>query len=631
MPSIRRSLIGYFLLLLGLALTGVGVLVDTFARSAMQAREEAETRRIQDEIANRKMDAQARFNSTLLQRATAHGTELRRMFVSLGAKETDRAEIDRFRVLMMASAVGAHVTPGGRLLGASLESAAGPSSRWPTSWYWVHARAKTDAEVRKYFADADDHPGYFQFQFPIRISPILGPSASGLLPPLDVARLNRRTDFEPYCEDVTVNGVLIRRGVVKAPILPPGWPLRGGLDLGRGSDPVRNTRFMVGNGSGAIGDARMAVGGGSGPVGELISRNPNPDPLPFVYIQFGLPKNQLLTEYEQLDQECVDRLATLATEVRDDQSTLRLRLLTIFGLTFVALAVGGWTVVGRGLAPVGRLTEAVSRVSEKDFRLPVEKASLSVELLPIHDRLTHTLGALRRAFEREKQAVADISHELRTPLAGLLATIDVSLRKPRTADQYKATLGECRDIGKQLNRLVERILTLARMDAGQGRHRAEPTDLGELAGGCATVVRPLAEAHDLTLSTDITPGLVGATDPDMLREVVTNLLSNAVEYTEPGGRIELSVRPAGGGRAVIAVRDTGIGMTPEVADKVFERFYRADPSRHTTGVHAGLGLAIVKEYVTRLGGTVGVTSRPGEGSTFTVTLPATRVPEPAAV
>jgi signal transduction histidine kinase len=353
------------------------------------------------------------------------------------------------------------------------------------------------------------------------------------------------------------------------------------------------------------------------------------DPLPFVYVQVARPRAGLDEKLDQLDQERGDRLASLAEEVRGDRAALRARLLLIFGLTFAALAAGGWVVIGRGLTPVGRLTDAVANVSEKDFRLPVEKDELSVELLPIHDRLTHTLDALRRAFEREKQAVADISHELRTPLAGLLATIDVSLRKPRTVEQYRDTLGECRDIGKQLNRLVERILTLARIDAGQDRHRPEPADLTDLAGGCATVVRPLAEAHGLTLTADLAPGLTAVTDPDMLREVVMNLLSNAVEYTEAGGTIDLSVRAAGG-RAEIAVRDTGIGMTPEVAGKVFERFYRADPSRTQTGVHAGLGLAIVKEYVDRLGGAITVESEPGVGSTFRVRLPAPLANGPAA-
>jgi signal transduction histidine kinase len=111
------------------------------------------------------------------------------------------------------------------------------------------------------------------------------------------------------------------------------------------------------------------------------------------------------------------------------------------------------------------------------------------------------------------------------------------------------------------------------------------------------------------------------TDADRLREVLMNLLHNAVEYNRPNGRVELSVRPDAG-RVVFEVRDTGIGMSDAVRAKIFERFFRADASRTATGVHAGLGLAIVKEYVDRLGGTIEVETTPGEGSLFRVSFPA---------
>ena len=128
----------------------------------------------------------------------------------------------------------------------------------------------------------------------------------------------------------------------------------------------------------------------------------------------------------------------------------------------------------------------------------------------------------------------------------------------------------------------------------------------------------------LTLTTAIDSDAEMNTDPDKLREVLNNLLHNAIEYNRPGGSVELRVA-ADRGSVTYSVRDTGIGMTPEVRAKIFERFYRADPSRTQTGVHAGLGLAIVHEYVGRLGGTIAVESLPGVGSTFRVTLPTNGV------
>jgi signal transduction histidine kinase len=315
-------------------------------------------------------------------------------------------------------------------------------------------------------------------------------------------------------------------------------------------------------------------------------------------------------------------------ETRAELSQLQARLVVIGTGTFAALVLGGWFIVARGLAPLRKLSDAVSQVSERDFRLTVVPAELGHELAPIHARLTQTLTLLQRAFAREKQAVADISHELRTPIAALLATIEVALRKPRTPDQYRGTLEECRLISKQLGQLVERIMTLASLDAGNDHTHVSRTDATELAGGCAAVIRPLAAANNLTVATHFSGDLVLETDTGKLREVLMNLLHNAVEYNKPGGSIDLVAR-RDGASAVFEVRDTGIGMTDEVREKIFERFYRADPSRHSTGVHAGLGLAIVREYVARLGGAIAVESEPGVGTTFRVTLPAPPTAPPA--
>jgi signal transduction histidine kinase len=340
-----------------------------------------------------------------------------------------------------------------------------------------------------------------------------------------------------------------------------------------------------------------------------------------LYVQAARPLDTLdpiLATYEQERHNQIDQIDAEANQ------TLKLVRGTIAGIvavTMLALLIGSLILTRRGLAPLDRLTAAVSRVSEKDFQLPVRAADLSTELAPVHARLTDTLDALKRAFEREKQAVADISHELRTPIAALGVTLDVALRKTRTPEQYKQTLAECRDINAQLGQLVERIMTLATLDAGTNRAALTRVDAADVASRCATVIKPLAEAHGVGLSTAIAHPLPVTTDPDKLREVLMNLLHNAVEYNRPGGVIELSATRDDHDRVTFGVRDTGIGMAPDVRDKIFERFYRADPSRTATGVHAGLGLAIVKEYVARLGGTIAVDSTPNVGSTFRVTLP----------
>jgi two-component system heavy metal sensor histidine kinase CusS len=363
-----------------------------------------------------------------------------------------------------------------------------------------------------------------------------------------------------------------------------------------------------------------------GRLSTLFGQPPRRDPKapasqPSLYIQYARPRADL----DALLSVHHEQLAADLAEIRGESARYRRQFLTLLVLVgvagFLSLFAGSLWIIRRGLRPLATLSTAVSRVSERDFRLPVAADQLSEDLLPIHRHLTLTLDALRRAFEREKQAVGDISHELRTPLAALRTTLDVALRKPREAEQYKVTLTDCREIARQLSRLVDRILTLASLDSGSIAPSSVPTDISALAIECVAVIRPMAESHGLTFRTEIAPGVAASTDPDRLREVMMNLLHNAVEYNSPGGDITLCVAKAKSAVRV-AVRDTGIGIPAELRTKIFERFYRADASRHATGVHAGLGLAIVKEYLTRLGGTIAVESEPGRGTTFTVTLPA---------
>lgn len=331
------------------------------------------------------------------------------------------------------------------------------------------------------------------------------------------------------------------------------------------------------------------------------------------------PRDEKLAQFAR---ELNQGMSELENDAHAQLGELRERLLLVAGLAFLATVVGGCLLVNAGLRPLVRLGEAVGKVSEKDFRLPLESKSLPVELQPIAERLHQTLAALQRAFAREKQAAADISHELRTPLAALMTMLDVGLKKPRPAEEYRELLEECRSAGQQMTQLVERLLALARLDAGSDHLRPRPVDVNQLAQQCAALVRPLAEARGVTLQVSQEGDGTLTTDADKLREVVINLLHNAIEYNKPNGRIDLSVERHNG-VVEVAVHDTGVGIAPDARDLIFERFYRADASRRTSdnNLHAGIGLAIVKGYVELMGGRIQVESEVGVGSTFRVTLP----------
>lgn len=324
---------------------------------------------------------------------------------------------------------------------------------------------------------------------------------------------------------------------------------------------------------------------------------------------------------QQLQQDQERTFQELDEQSRLALASLRTKLLLISLGVFAATVVGGIWLVHRGLYPLQRLSSAVSQVSTKDFQLRIDADKMPTELQPIVQRLQRSLASLEMAFAREKQAAADISHDLRTPIASLLATTQVCLRKIRSPEEYRQTLESCRDIANQLNVLVERLLALARLDAGADKFRPELVDVSELAEQCATLVRPLAEEKGLRLNLERNGPIVLETDPNKLREILTNLLENAVQYNRPQGRINLAVE-RNNGHVQVEVRDTGIGIAPDVRQHLFERFFRADASRHAASSHSGLGLAIVKGYVDLMGGKIEVDSVPGEGSTFRVLLPA---------
>jgi heavy metal sensor kinase len=344
-------------------------------------------------------------------------------------------------------------------------------------------------------------------------------------------------------------------------------------------------------------------------------------PRPFIYLQYGLDTAERDRALENAKTELESRLVQLSDDLSEARAQLGRQLLWVSLGAFAALVAGGLCLVSLGLSPLNRLSEAVSKVSEKDFRLPIDQDHLPRELVPIADRLSQTLDQLKRVFEREKQAAADISHELRTPVAALLTTLDITLRKQRSADEYREVLEECRSSGKQINQLVERLLTLARLNAGADMLRPREVDVNALTDQCVALVRPLAEARGLQIRVHHNGPASMNADPDKLREVLTNLLHNAIEYNKPDGSIDVKVERNNGTMAM-EVRDTGIGISADARERIFERFYRADPSRHADDTpHAGLGLAIVKGYVDLMGGSIDVDSTVGTGSTFRVRLP----------
>jgi signal transduction histidine kinase len=246
---------------------------------------------------------------------------------------------------------------------------------------------------------------------------------------------------------------------------------------------------------------------------------------------------------------------------------------------------------------------------------------MPAEIQPIKSRLNDLLSRLEEAFKRERRFTADVAHELRNPLAGIRSTIEVNLTRTRDIPEYKSALSECLEIVENMQTMVNNLLLLARLDAQQISLQSEQIRLAELVNSCW---RPLSEEaidHEITFDNRIDPEIMCETDRQNLAIILSNILENAVEYTDEGGQIRATGRQ-GEGSVEITVSNTGCPLNNEQAAQVFDCFWRGDSSRKDAGVHCGLGLALVDRIIKALGGST--TAEVENGGIFKIhlTLPA---------
>jgi heavy metal sensor kinase len=290
---------------------------------------------------------------------------------------------------------------------------------------------------------------------------------------------------------------------------------------------------------------------------------------------------------------------------------------------FLVLAVAGGLLFSRqALRPVAESIAAARRLDPKDLteRLPRTKAG--DELDELAGTINGLLDRLAAYHAQVSRFTADASHELRSPLAAMRAAVEVTLQQPRTAADYRDVLASLGEQCERLTALVNGLLLLARADTGEVTVRREMVDLSALAEEAAEMYEPLAEERGLAFRWECPPGAAVLGDAQRLRQLVTNLVDNAMKFTPSGGSVRLGVQ-RDGQNATLSVSDTGIGIAAEHLAHVFERFYQADPARSSSG--AGLGLSICRWIVEAHGGAITAKSQEGDGTTFTVRLPLARL------
>jgi len=292
-------------------------------------------------------------------------------------------------------------------------------------------------------------------------------------------------------------------------------------------------------------------------------------------------------------------------------------------LAVFIIAGGGFLLLRRALTPVEQITRAAERITQHNLseRLPV--ARTGDELAGLSVSLNRMIARLDEAFQNSKRFVADASHDLRTPLTILRGELESFAEDARLTAELRERAASMLEEAVHLSKIVEQLFTLSRLDAGEARTEWTRFDLAELAKITADQMNLLAEDKGISISCSTSQPTPVEGDRVRLKQVVVNLLDNAIKYTPEKGAIQLRVHGVNG-HAILEVKDNGIGIPSEALPHVFERFYRVDKTRSGESESAGLGLSIVKSICAAHGAEVEAESNVGSGSCFRVKLTAAK-------
>jgi heavy metal sensor kinase len=291
----------------------------------------------------------------------------------------------------------------------------------------------------------------------------------------------------------------------------------------------------------------------------------------------------------------------------------------------ISLAVaGGYWLMRRSLAPVDEITKRAEGITSTNLgeRLPIIRTGDELERLSVS--LNRMIARLDDAFQHINRFSADASHELRTPLTILKLELEGMAQNHRDHVSLDDQIGRALEETDRMSRIVESLLAISRLDAGEVKMDKTRLDLGELAASTANEMVLLAEEKAIRLSLHTTAGVHVEGDRTRLQQIIVNLIDNAIKYTQHGGQVEISVG-VDGNTAVLEVSDNGPGIPANAQPHVFERFYRADKARSRASGGTGLGLSIVKAICVAHNADVKVSSQEGRGTSFRVELPLLKI------
>jgi two-component system heavy metal sensor histidine kinase CusS len=319
-------------------------------------------------------------------------------------------------------------------------------------------------------------------------------------------------------------------------------------------------------------------------------------------------------------QVAIDR--TLESELRDKY---RENLAVVLGAALLVCAVVGYQIARRGIQPIHNITETARRIRPTNLAERIAPDGLPAELLTLADTFNDMLDRLEQSFVRLSRFSADIAHELRTPVYSLRGEVEVVLSKARSPEEYRDVLSSNLEECSRLAHLIDRMLFLARAENPETQLKREACDVGrELATVCEFYGVAALEG-EVNLTVVATQHVEADLDRSLFQRAVGNLVANALTHTPAGGTVTLSAHDDSSA-ITVEVADTGAGIRAADLPHVFDRFFRADPTRSSRNGSVGLGLAIVKSIMDMHGGSVAVTSEVGRGTCVKLTFPSVPVP-----
>jgi heavy metal sensor kinase len=283
----------------------------------------------------------------------------------------------------------------------------------------------------------------------------------------------------------------------------------------------------------------------------------------------------------------------------------------------------GWALAGRAIRPVNLVAQTAREITGSNLSMQIPLRRAGDELDHLIDSFNRMTARLNQSFEQTRRFSTDVSHELRTPLTAIRGQLEVALLTADTAEEYREGMLNALEDVEKLSSIVRALLLLSQAESGQLALQKSLVDLSELARDMVDQFQIPAEEKGLTLSGHLAPEITVSADHTQMERMISNLLSNAIKYTPGGGRVKVRVAPAEAiGWVQLVVEDTGLGIPAENLPHIFDRFYRVRDANTNAVQGLGLGLSFVAWIVEVHGGRIEVASTVGEGTRFTVLLPA---------